>query len=62
MDFFNRPDELLGLSMRHGVAANTSQCRSLPGNYNANGLVDAADYVLWRKYVVAPAGTLANDV
>jgi hypothetical protein len=28
----------------------------VPGDYNNNGVVDAADYVLWRK-----GGTLAND-
>ena len=34
----------------------------LPGDYNQNGTVDAADYVLWRQNVGAPAGTLPNDV
>ncbi len=29
----------------------------LPGDYNNNGTVDAADYVLWRK-----GGPLANEV
>ena len=29
----------------------------LPGDYNANGTVDAADYVLWRN-----GGPLANEV
>jgi hypothetical protein len=29
----------------------------LPGDYNNNGVVDAADYVLWRK-----GGPLANEV
>ena len=33
----------------------------LPGDYNQNGVVDAADYVLWRKNVGQPAGTLPND-
>jgi autotransporter-associated beta strand protein len=28
----------------------------VPGDYNANGIVDAPDYVVWRK-----GGTLAND-
>ena len=33
----------------------------VPGDYNSNGVVDAADYVVWRKH----AGTsfqLANEV
>jgi hypothetical protein len=34
---------------------------SLPGDYNADGRVDAADYVAWRNNVGAPAGTLPND-
>jgi hypothetical protein len=34
----------------------------LPGDYNDDGLVDAADYTVWRDNLGAPAGTLANDV
>jgi hypothetical protein len=33
----------------------------LPGDYNRNGIVDAADYVVWQKNVGAAAGTLPND-
>jgi hypothetical protein len=33
----------------------------LAGDFNNNGLVDAADYALWRKAVGQPAGTLPND-
>ncbi len=33
----------------------------LPGDYNQNGVVDSADYVLWRNNVGQPAGTLPND-
>jgi hypothetical protein len=33
---------------------------SLPGDYNQSGRVDAADYVLWRKWLGTPT-TLAND-
>jgi autotransporter-associated beta strand protein len=50
-----------------GLEWNTSQLYStgvltlssagLPGDYNNNGLVDAADYVLWRN-----GGPLANEV
>jgi len=31
------------------------------GDYNDDGVVDAADYVMWRKNVGQPAGTLPND-
>ena len=33
----------------------------LAGDYNDNGFVDAADYVMWRKNVGQPPGTLPND-
>ena len=33
----------------------------LPGDFNSDGHVDAADYVVWRKNVGQPPGTLAND-
>jgi hypothetical protein len=32
------------------------------GDYNNNGVVDAADYTLWRDNIGAPAGMLPNDV
>jgi hypothetical protein len=35
---------------------------TLAGDYNADGSVDAADYVLWRRHVGDEAGTLPNDV
>ncbi|WP_197531436.1 CRTAC1 family protein [Posidoniimonas corsicana] len=34
---------------------------SLPGDYNADGVVDAADYTVWRDNLGAPAGALPND-
>jgi hypothetical protein len=34
----------------------------LPGDYNENGGVDAADYTAWRDNLGAPAGTLPNDI
>ena len=34
----------------------------LAGDFNANNVVDAADYTVWRDRVGAPAGTLPNDV
>lgn len=33
----------------------------LPGDYNLDGTVDAADYTKWRDNVGAAAGTLPND-
>ncbi len=33
----------------------------LAGDYNNNGIVDAADYVVWRKNVGQPSQTLPND-
>lgn len=33
----------------------------LAGDYNEDGVVDAADYVVWRDNVGAPNGTLPND-
>lgn len=33
----------------------------LEGDYNENGVVDAADYTVWRNKVGAVAGTLPND-
>jgi hypothetical protein len=35
---------------------------SLAGDYNENGVVDAADYTVWRDNLGAAAGTLPNDV
>ena len=32
----------------------------VPGDYNANNVVDAGDYVLWRKYS-GQSVTLPND-
>ena len=34
---------------------------SLAGDFNNDGIVDAADYTVWRNNVGAPAGTLPND-
>jgi enediyne biosynthesis protein E4 len=35
---------------------------TIVGDYNDNGVVDAADYVVWLKNLGAPAGTLPNDL
>jgi autotransporter-associated beta strand protein len=34
----------------------------LAGDYNNDGIVDAADYVIWRKNVGQPSQTLPNDI
>ncbi|MEO1497014.1 MAG: PEP-CTERM sorting domain-containing protein [Planctomycetota bacterium] len=34
---------------------------ALSGDYNNDGVVDAADYTVWRDNLNAPAGTLLND-
>ncbi|MEN1681129.1 MAG: hypothetical protein AAGJ46_16200 [Planctomycetota bacterium] len=34
----------------------------LGGDYNNDGVVDTADYTVWRDNLGAPAGTLPNDV
>jgi hypothetical protein len=33
----------------------------LPGDYNGNGVVDAADYTAWRDALAVPGATLLND-
>jgi|tagenome__1003787_1003787.scaffolds.fasta_scaffold20912857_1 sulfatase modifying factor 1 len=40
--------------------ATIATAAGVPGDYNANGVVDAADYVLWRKYS-GQSITLPND-
>ncbi|MCO6043623.1 autotransporter-associated beta strand repeat-containing protein [Aeoliella sp. ICT_H6.2] len=34
----------------------------LAGDYNADGVVDLADYTVWRNHLGAAAGTLVNDI
>jgi hypothetical protein len=63
--------DALSLPALAGLAWDTSQLYSdgilslaaagLAGDYNSNGIVDAADYTVWRDNVGAPAGSLAND-
>ena len=38
------------------LIADVGLAAGVPGDYNDNGIVDAADYVLWRN-----GGTLQND-
>lgn len=39
-----------------------STLAALPGDFNNDGVVDLADYTVWRDNLGAPASTLANDV
>ena len=54
-----------GYSVDYGTGANSQVTLNLsgpvgvPGDYNENGTVDAADYVLWRKSV--GPGSLPNE-
>ena len=34
----------------------------VPGDYNQNGTIDAADYTVWRDRLGGPPGSLPNDV
>jgi hypothetical protein len=45
------------LLSRGGTFTLREQPVAVPGDYNGNGTVDAADYVLWRK-----GGPLLNEV
>jgi hypothetical protein len=38
------------------IVTYVGQAPSLAGDYNANGIVDAADYVVWRKSSAQPQG------
>ena len=48
----------------HAVLAERARMLllGLPGDYNEDAVVDAADYTVWRDNFGAPAGTLPNDV
>lgn len=60
------PIELLNAFLYEMPAYSVSTIRlisaALAGDYNVDGIVNAADYTLWRDSVGAQAGTLANDV
>ena len=50
-----------GFSIDEVVFSSSSDV-SLAGDYNNDGVVDAADYTVWRDNLGAAAGTLPNDV
>jgi hypothetical protein len=39
----------------------TADAIGLPGDFNQNGTIDAADYTVWRDAVTAGSTTLPND-
>jgi Glycosyl hydrolase family 30 beta sandwich domain len=57
----------LGNSFSTSIAGRTLQLfvlpalAGLPGDYNGNGTIDAADYAVWRDAVSANATALPND-
>jgi hypothetical protein len=48
-------DNTLGV-FRFAAARDTPFVDTLPGDYNGNGIVDAADYVVWRDGPALPEG------
>jgi hypothetical protein len=47
--------------LRTGIVKFVTGPAGITGDYNANGIVDAADYVLWRNSLATPTATLPND-
>ena len=43
-------------TLRHGIVKFIAEAAALAGDYNNNGVVDGADYILWRK-----GGLLQNE-
>jgi hypothetical protein len=59
--FDNRPDSGYSLGVWADVTVSVSSVGfSLPGDYNHNGTVDAADYAAWRKSPVSFGGNLSG--
>lgn len=44
-----------------GIAFYNAWVPQIEGDFNEDGVVDAADYTVWRDNLGAPAGTLPND-
>jgi hypothetical protein len=61
LDFIvNEPDEGDGLRVRN-LSLTSDLSAGIAGDYNNNGVVDAADYVVWRKND-GSTNTLPNDL
>ena len=65
----NDAGAIVGFGKNSSIAASYQAFLMLPvgeptlaGDYNDNGIVDAADYTVWRDNVGQPAGTLPNDI
>lgn len=52
---------LLDLALLRDIGWTTIGFVDLPGDYNADGIVNAADYTVWRDRLNAPPGALVND-
>lgn len=67
-DFFNVSENHQMLDFMLSAQGNgVAQLRVLTsivlsGDFNADGIVDAADYTTWQDNIGAPAGTLPNDI
>jgi hypothetical protein len=57
------PNDVYGTSIPQGPEADIGAAEfvQLPGDYNGNGIVDAADYVVWRKSLHQTGLPLAAD-
>jgi len=57
-------DEVHPTATVHAILAERAfeLLTALPGDYNEDGVVDAADYTVWRNNLGAAAGTLPNDL
>jgi hypothetical protein len=58
----NFEDYGLGAFLLAGSEVYQLTTIELAGDYNGNGVVDAADFTVWRDNLGAPTGTLPNDV
>jgi hypothetical protein len=58
--FYSKEGDAM-LAPRLVIDALLASAPILAGDYNDDGVVDAADYTLWRDNLGAAAGTLAND-
>ena len=53
----NNTAVIKGIGIAYDVTYDITAAPVVAGDYNANGVVDAADYVLWRKGALAADGT-----
>ncbi len=53
---------ILQTAQIHEASFFSSTAPFLPGDFNDDGLVNLADYTVWRDHLGASAGALANDI